>query len=285
MFFKGKSIFCIENFNNAIVEYTKCISLDKNFYKAYNNRGLCYKFLDNTDDALKDFDMTIQLAPEWYGGYYNKAKLLFDLEYYESSIEYWDKAILFNNSEAYSYYYRAEGYSRLNNFEMELKDSCKAIELKPDLYEAYTLMAMVKLQFDDYNGAIEDCDVAITHDAADGRTYGTRGSANFCLGNFTQALDDYTKCLSVANNENKAYLNHIIYCQRAFAYNELGKYQAAIKDCNKAIKMYSDYSYAYWVRGGAMYLSGKIEQAKNDYVTANELSGNKYVWYDEICMP
>lgn len=39
--------------------------------------------------------------------------------------------------------------------------------------------------------------------------------------------------------------NPIYYCNRAAAYNALGKYYDAIEDCQKAIQLDSTYSKAY----------------------------------------
>lgn len=39
--------------------------------------------------------------------------------------------------------------------------------------------------------------------------------------------------------------NPIFYCNRAAAYNAIGKYQEAIMDCQKAIELDSAYSKAY----------------------------------------
>lgn len=67
------------------------------------------------------------------------------------------------------------------------------------------------------------------------------------------------------------------YPYQGFIYNDLGKKQAAIEDCNIAIKLNPMLSDAYTNRGMALRNLGKCEEAFRDYAKAVEIDpGNPH---------
>ncbi len=48
----------------AIADYTKAINLDRNFQRAYLNRGLAYYFSEQYPQAISDFNKLVEINPE-----------------------------------------------------------------------------------------------------------------------------------------------------------------------------------------------------------------------------
>ncbi|MCX5712933.1 MAG: tetratricopeptide repeat protein [Candidatus Omnitrophica bacterium] len=78
-----------------------------------------------------------------------------------------------------------------------------------------------------------------------GEKYISRGNAYSELGNYKQAIKDYSK--AIAHNPKYA----LPYLNRGLAYYKLGKYKDAIKDFDKAIELNTYDDDFYYSRGHA----------------------------------
>ncbi len=61
-----------EQWDEAIVQYTKAIELDPELALAYNNRGWAYNETGQWDLAIADCNKAIELDPELAMAYYNR---------------------------------------------------------------------------------------------------------------------------------------------------------------------------------------------------------------------
>lgn len=77
--------------------------------------------------------------------------------------------------------------------------------------------------------------------------YNNRGVAYDDLGQYQRAIEDYNKAIRLKPNNADAYYN------RGLAYKELGQYPRAIRDFDQAIRLKPDYADAYYNRG-VLYL-------------------------------
>ena len=98
-----------------------------------------------------------------------------------------------------------------------------------------------------------------------GLAYYNRGMAYHVLGNYRQAIDDYSKMIEIKPFYEDAYNN------RGIAYKSLGNYKQAIDDYSKAIKIKPDFADAYNNRGNAYKSVGNYKQAIDDYSKAIEI--------------
>ncbi|MHB8137449.1 MAG: tetratricopeptide repeat protein [Smithellaceae bacterium] len=96
--------------------------------------------------------------------------------------------------------------------------------------------------------------------------YNNRGVANYGLGNYKQAMEDYDRAIEFNPRHAEAYNN------RGSVYHKLGNYQQAIADLNKAIEFNPRYAEAYNNRGAACHILGNYKQAMEDYDRAIEFN-------------
>lgn len=84
-----------------------------------------------------------------------------------------------------------------------------------------------------------------------------KGQGNNSMANshFIEAIDLYTMAISLCGD------NAVYYSNRAAAHTQVGKYEAAIADSNKAIQLDPNYSKAYSRLGLAYYTQGKYQEA------------------------
>jgi len=113
------------------------------------------------------------------------------------------------------------------------------------------------------------------------RVHNMRGVAYADLGNFKQAIEDYSRAIEIEPGYPEAYYN------RGKDYTELGNFKKAVEDYTKAIAIKPDYALAYNGRGNAYFDLGNHKEAIADYAKAIELKpdypdayfnrGNTYV--------
>lgn len=91
-------------------------------------------------------------------------------------------------------------------------------------------------------------------------SHGCRGHAYCALGQYDKAINDYSAASEFNPNESW------IYCYRAIAYGENNKFDLALKDFDKSIKLNAQHEVAYALRGTIYYKVKKDnEQALKDY--------------------
>jgi len=95
------------NYDRAIMNYSRAISLEPNDAEAYNNRGTVYGHKGDYKRAIADFDTAILLAP----------------------------------SDAVTYKNRGNAYSLMGEIDLAIADFTEAIRLKPDFENAHKALA------------------------------------------------------------------------------------------------------------------------------------------------
>ena len=100
-----------------------------------------------------------------------------------------------------------------------------------------------------------------------------RGIVHSRLGNYQQAIADYTRAIQA--DPEYAYA----YTRRGYAYSELGDYQQAIADYTRAIQADPEYAYAYNRRGNAYAKLNDYQQAIIDFQSLITLDEE---WLDTI---
>ena len=104
--------------------------------------------------------------------------------------------------------------------------------------------------------------------------YYNRGDTFFDLGKFEDAIQNYDKAIELDSNVNSA-----CYYNRGTAYFSLGKFEDAIQDYNKAIDLNPNDDLSYSNRGNAYFSLGKFEDAIQDYNKAIDLNPNNASYY------
>jgi tetratricopeptide (TPR) repeat protein len=98
--------------------------------------------------------------------------------------------------------------------------------------------------------------------------YNQTGNAKYNLGQYEAAILDYDKAIQIDPNYKIAYSN------RGLAKNNLGQYEAAILDFDKAIQIDPNFKNAYNNRGFAKNNLGQYEAAILDFDKAIQIDPN-----------
>jgi len=156
-FNNGLNHYNANDFDSAIVEFTRAIEIYPEYADAYVERGNCYDNKDDDVTALKDY---------LRAGQYDDKYLLFARGYgcASKSIKNYDEAILVLSqcidqkiNTFIAYCMRGNSYLEKNDSKKAINDYTEAIRLNPNIFQPYF----------------------------------SRGSAHFLTGNFDQSISDF----------------------------------------------------------------------------------------------
>lgn len=120
-------------------------------------------------------------------------------------------------------------------------------------------------QIGNFEDAVKDFTEAINSDPQFADAYYSRGRVLGRLGKHEQAIDDFTKAISL-NPENAN-----AYADRGAAYGFLGQHALAISDFSQAIHLNPDLANAYYNRAIAYFSEKKCMEARKDVRKAQDL--------------
>lgn len=145
----------------------------------------------------------------------------------------------------------------------------KAIELNPQLADAYSERGNIYADEGEYDLAIRDFSKALALVQPTSLIgaftcsglYSNRGYAYAEKGELETAIKDYSRSIHLMK-DSTAYSN------RGFIYSKLGDLDSAIRDYSEAIEIDPDSATAYHNRGSALLTKGSLDSAISDLSTA-----------------
>ena len=112
-------------------------------YTAWYNLGCVQSKLELYEKALDAFDFAIVINEEFTTAYFNKANALYNLERYNEAISVYKETFSLEKPEALTFYYIGECYERLEDYRKAKINYNKAIQLNPDLADAWMGIGIV----------------------------------------------------------------------------------------------------------------------------------------------
>ena len=176
-------------------------------------------------------------------------------------------------TSAHDYYNQAAYYFKKGEYGRAIEDLNKAIELKPDFFEAYFNRASAYFQRDEYDRAIKDLDKAIELKPDYAETYFRRGLAYSRKCDYDRAIKDYTKAIELKPDYAEAYSN------RGADYFTKRDYDHAIKDYTKAIELKPDAAEHWYNRGITYSIKSDHDRGKIDLDEAIRLKPDFAIAY------
>ena len=167
---------------------------------------------------------------------------------------------------AYTEIRQAQAEFQQGNHQESIAHLDAALELNPNLGDAYLNRATANLLLGDHKKAIADCDNALKLNPHHVLAYINRATAKSLLGEDEEAIDDYNAVLEL----DPDYA--IVYNNRAAANVSLEHFEEAIADCNSALKLDPNLVQSYICRATAKFALDQDETALADYDTALELA-------------
>jgi tetratricopeptide (TPR) repeat protein len=177
---------------------------------------------------------------------------------------------LSNGNRAVALSERSGAYFALGRYRQSLEDANAAIDLKPDLAEAYFNRANASCLISDLTrataeSAVVDLTTAIRLKPDYEKAYRVRGNFYQFLGQIDKERADYDSAIRVAPN------SAAVYVERGVFFSSHDEYAKAIADYDAAIRFDPSDAFVYLLRGHSYESLGRREQAIADYRKALSL--------------
>lgn len=155
-FLSGSEMSIVEDFEAAIIEYSKVIEIQPKNADAYHNRGIAKAKLKDYQGAVIDFTKTIELDPNHEFGYYNRGNAKDDLNDFKSAIADYNKAIRINSSNSNYLNNRGIAKGHLGDFNGAISDYSEAIKMSPMDSTLYYNRGIAKLKLGQRDSGCKD---------------------------------------------------------------------------------------------------------------------------------
>ena len=239
---------------------------------------------DEYKNAIENFEKAIEIEPDNYEAYYWLFYIKHNIqgggeEEYLKVIELTTEILNNNPNDANAFLYRGKAQMRkFNNF-AAFKDLSKAIEINPNLVEAYKCRADVAREssfWDDRpTSLMENYTRIIELEPNNHKAYYKRGSIKFSQNDFLGAIDDFTKAIENYvfkwyNRDCCSYrYSSLYYSKRSSAKFEINDVDGAMNDIQKAVEL-SPQNEGYFYHLGNIFFDNE-KYIKYECITNNAI--------------
>ena len=177
--------------------------------------------------ALQDYNQAVTLASKDGKVFNSRGKTLFDMGRTQEALKDYDKAIELMPEKGEFYINRGAAYGTLNQLNEALEQLSRGLELEPDFANGYLNRSLLYYKTRQFKLAKQDHDAYLALKPNNAGIWYERAITNRQLGDENAALADLTQAIRLEQNP-------VFYMERAKVYNQLGNYQQAVQDGQKA---------------------------------------------------
>jgi len=199
---------------HGLILYETVLVKAENTGGEYYNSGNRKISAGDYQGAIEDFNKAITLDPNYVYSYIYRGVARYELGDYKQSISDFNKAIEIEPAEEVAYYHRGIARMKLGDYGQAILDFNKSIQIKPT-WRTFSERGFVKEKLGDYTGAIQDYNKAIEvvsselekKDSLEAArevdtflyaiTLNSRGTAKAKLSDYRGALMDFNKAIEL----------------------------------------------------------------------------------------
>jgi len=202
---------------------------------------------------------------------------------FPQAIESFDQSIELRKGNPWVYINRGSARSNAGDYEGAKKDFLKALDMNPELSDAYVGLSVVYLAGNEFQKALKFADLALKKNPRNGLAFNQRGWTKYKMDNLEEALFDFDQGIRYAPRLA------ILYSNRGICHTDQGNFETAIRDFNRALKLHPDSAVTLMNRGAAYWADKQYEQAHRDMKKAVELApqfpdaNNTLAWFLATC--
>lgn len=266
----GMEYLYLDDFENARLNFAKCIDVDYEDYSSLYNIVYCFDMQENHEDAIKflnsyldknpycevawhqlgrqyfeigmfkealtSFDYSVLIDDSFIGGYLEKAKTLEKLNRYEEAIENYLITLELDDPTAYAYIRIGECYEKLKNIHTAIHFYKKAVHEDPLLDRGWVLLTNACYSNENFQKALYYINKAIQIDEGNALYWRRYGDINLKLNFYEEAVKAFYMCIELGDQEIEIFiaLTDILLF--------LGEFNDALKVLIKAKKIYKEFA-------------------------------------------
>jgi len=286
----GAEAYKNHNYEESIMYFKKCDEIIPNG-TAYNI-GISLRALKRYEEAIQYFDVSIKEDPNYNGSYYQKALVLYDLKKHSEAETLFKKAIDLNIEEPLAYfsyafyreYYHQDAeqaikyyehafklapdeinfrvnlidlYQQVGKFDDALRHANVLCKLLNNSVEALNKKAEILFKAQKWNDVIPIYEKLISLDPNDIDSAYKLGLAQFQLGQFGKARDNWKKYIELDINKNPHAYSCLAVCEM-----KLNNPVEAEKYCVRTLELLKDENpFVYYNLACAYSLLKKVDKS------------------------
>jgi tetratricopeptide (TPR) repeat protein len=139
------------------------------------------------------------------------------------------------------------------------EDFLAAISLKPDQFQAYVNLAQADQDLGHLDRARETLDRAIARFANEAVLYRARARLHRLRSRNAEALADLGRAITLSSSDDPARAGD--YLERALIFQQAGRHDEALIDCDRALAIQSERPDVHRVRGAVLVKLGRFDEA------------------------
>jgi tetratricopeptide (TPR) repeat protein len=228
-YFLGQAFAKEKNYEKAIENYEKAISINPNNIDFHNDLGTVFSISGNRKKAIETYENIISITPEKAKSYFNLGIVYSEFSDFKNAIINIKKAISINPDEVDYYISLGEVFRMKENYAEAIKYYKKAISIDPNIADVYNNFGVICRFQKNYKKAIKNYKKAISINPNDESFYFNLGLVYKAKESYKKAIKNYKKAISI--NQKKASY----YYSLAEVYELLENHDRAILNFKKAI--------------------------------------------------
>jgi tetratricopeptide (TPR) repeat protein len=273
---RGNVLMDLGHPDEALKDFDRAIALSPNYGVAYNNRGNAHVALGQFDPAFQDFRKAVELMPRSAIPFNGRGKTHAMLKRYHAAVRDLGRAISINPRYVPAYQHRADAYLALGMYREAIDDATQAITLEPEKPQPEMLLLRGKAQAGEkkLNPALEDLNKAIElkPDLAD--AYVERGIVFIQARRFDDALGDLNRAIELSPQNAKAFAMRALAKYQAAGAGaskpdalaeSAAAYEDALRDVNQSLQLTANDPTALRIRGNLYEALYRTDEGIADY--------------------
>ncbi len=266
----GMEYLYLDDFENARLNFAKCIEVDFEDYSSLYNIIYCFDMedshedairyltayidknpyceiawhqlgrqhyvLSNYEEALRAFDYAVLIDESFIGGYLEKAKTLEELHRYEEAIENYLITLELDDPTAFAYIRIGECFEKLQDLNNAINYYKKGVHEDPLLDKGWILLTNVHFKEKNYQKALYYINKALQI-SDDNPLYWRRyADINLKMNFYEEAGKAFENCIQLGDNDIEVFVT------LADLQLFLGEFNDALRTMIKAKKIYREFA-------------------------------------------
>lgn len=295
----GMEYLYLDDFENARLNFAKCIDVDYEDYSALYNIVYCFdmkkehkqaiKYLNNYIDrnpycevawhqvgrqhfildqfkeALRAFDFAVLIDEHFIGGYLEKAKTLEELGEYQEAIDNYLITLKLDDPTAFAFVRIGECYEKLHKYDAAISYYKKAVHEDPLLDRGWILLTNLYFNEENYQKASYYISKALKIDETNAVYWRRYAEIQLKLNFFEEAVTGFEHCLDLKDDAIEIYIG------LTDVLSFLGEFNDAVAVLFKAQKIYKNFAEIEYRLAGLFFILNKEKYGFNHLIAGMKI--------------
>lgn len=266
---RGISRHALGNLAGAISDYRSLLKIMPENKPVLFNLALALEETGDLNGADSTFTHLLTVAPRYDSGYLGRARLMLARGDTVAAMNDTRKALELNDNNINAHTMMAElcrAAGDTASLAEGLRHAERAIRLSPNNPGLYVNRAFFRHQMDDYQGAMDDYDYALSLDPSNYVALYNRALLRQEVADYNRAIADLNRVIALKGTDYRALFN------RAIVYKELGYLKEALADADAVVAAFPELAAAYFLRYD-IRMAMRDPKADDDRVKSLALAG------------